>query len=266
MSDEVPAPHHVNQSYRQRRELPPPTQPAIAHPPTGAAIRLRLIFTGVLVVAVLGLTAGAIAVARHRSGREQDLLRTGVAVAGRVVAQPFTVTRYGGYWGDDVQWSFAGQQYDDSTTLTSSKLSDLPSIGEAVTVLVDRQDPSWFALNGVFINKTPYTVSVALFVIPALIAFLVAIGLGRSGLRLRSVTGRYPWQLGTVTEVDRALRKNGRLRYSESKVSGEDPRLPITVRSLGVQEGKPVWVCLGDGRFAICRPGAFGLRCSRYRI
>jgi hypothetical protein len=65
----------------------------------------------VLVVAAFGLTAGAVAVAQHRSAREQDLLRTGVAVAGRVVAQPFYTTRSGSYWGDDVRWSFAGQPY-----------------------------------------------------------------------------------------------------------------------------------------------------------
>lgn len=188
----------------------------------------------------------------------------GVVVPGRVVAQPFYVTRNGDYWGDDVRWSFAGTNYDDSTSLTNAQQNNLPPVGETVIVRVDRNDPSWFSLNGVITGRTRSSVSLALFVVPGLMAGLLGIGLGWRGVRLRSVTRRYPWQLATVAEVRRVTQRNGRLRYTESKIVGDDSRLPITVRSLGRQEGKPVWVCLGDRTYAICRPGAFGLRCARY--
>ena len=265
MDDEVQAPRYVNPTYRQRRALPPSSQPAIAHPATAAAIRLRLVFSAVLVLAALGLAAGAFAVARHRSARKQELLRTGLAVSGRVVAQPFDAIGSGSYWADDVQWSFAGQRYDDSTTLTSSHRSDLPSMGATVTVLVDRHDPSWFAIDGVFTGRTSSSVSLALLVVPDVIALLLALGLGWRGVRLRSVTRRHPWRLATIAEVRRVLRRNGRLRYTECEIAGEDSHLPVTVRSFGGEQGTPVWVCFGDRSYAICRPGAFGLRCLQYR-
>jgi hypothetical protein len=168
------------------------------------------------------------------------------------------------YWGDDVQWSFAGQQYDDATTLTSPDRRDLPSVGMTVTVLVDRHDPSWFAINGVFTGRTRSSVSLALLVVPGLIAFLLAIGLGWRWLRLRSVTRDHPWKLAEIVEVSHVLRLNGRLRYTQSKIAGEDSHLPITVRRFGGAQGAPVWVCFGERHYAICRPGAFGLRCLRY--
>jgi hypothetical protein len=243
MDDEAEAPRYVNASYRERRELPPPSQPAIVHPATAAAIRLRLLFAVVLLIAALGLAAGAVAVAGHRSARKQELLRTGVAVPGRVVAQPLYSDPRVSYWGDDVQWSFAGQQYDDATTLTSPDRRDLPSVGMTVTVLVDRHDPSWFAINGVFTGRTRSSVSLALLVVPGLIAFLLAIGLiWVKGCQVSrgERPGEGGWA-GYVVAAGGAVRVSGMSRrWSGSYAGAGYPKTLVSshVRCLEVERGR----------------------------
>jgi hypothetical protein len=129
-------------SYRHRRELPPPTEPAISHPATRRAVRLRLWSAATLAVLAVALIAGAVLVVQHRHNRERQLAQIGVVVPGRVTSQPFYTTKDGGYWGDEVQWTFDRQSYDDATTLTNGQLSALPPVGAVVPVVVDRHDPS----------------------------------------------------------------------------------------------------------------------------
>ena len=135
----------------------------------------------------LGLIGAAVAVIEHRSARRQELLRTGVAVTGRVINREST--RRGEYWVAEVEWSFAGQRYFDRETLaTRGEFDDIPPVGATVPVVFDRADPSWASINGVFTGSFRHRLSVGLLLFPGGVALLDAVWLGLSALKIRAVT------------------------------------------------------------------------------
>ncbi len=258
-------PDHPVARYRQRRQLPPTTSPAIEHPATHRALKLQFIAAVVLLAAAVACAVGAVWVVVHRRDREAELRRSGVSVVGHVISQDARCGRSSCTWYDDVQWSYHGAAQDDDTTLTASQQSDLPPVGSTVSVLVDPTDPSFYAINGEVVDLNRTATAVAVLIVPAGVALVLGALVALSWLGLRSVLRQRPWQTARVAEVHHSRR-----RYA-TVIDGPDPRLPATFSGYTTHfgytgpEGMEVWVALGDRRFAVCHPGAFALRGHRYR-